>query len=378
MGIVYSGAVIEITVNLGTRSYPIVVGAGAIGSVGERLRALRVGSRVALVSDPVVAPLYGPAVSDSLRDAGFGVTEVTVPAGEAAKTLGVAEHCWDAFLDAGLDRGSTVVALGGGTVGDVAGFAAATYMRGVNLVQIPTTLLAQVDASSGGKTAINHARAKNLIGAFHQPRLVIVDPAAIASLPERDFRSGLAEVAKHGIIADADYFADLEDHVPEILGRDLVTLERVVAGSCRIKASVVERDEQESDLRAVLNYGHTIGHALEAATGYRRWAHGEAVAIGIAGAARLAHRLGVAALETRDRQERLLDAFGLPVRVRDVDHTAVLAAIGHDKKAREGRVPFVLAPRIGEFRLVHDVPRDVVHSVLSDLARDGALEPQAR
>jgi 3-dehydroquinate synthase len=370
--------VIEITVNLGARSYPIVVGAGALGSVGERLRGLRAGSRVALVSDPVVAPLFARTVAGSLQGAGFTVTEVTVPSGEAAKTMAIAEHCWDAFLGAGLDRGSTVVALGGGTVGDVAGFAAATYMRGVNLVQIPTTLLAQVDASSGGKTAINHVRAKNLIGAFHQPRLVVVDPATMASLPERELRSGLAEVVKHGIIADADYFADLEDHVPEILARDLVTLERVVAGSVRIKASVVERDEQESDLRAVLNYGHTIGHALEAATGYRRWTHGEAVAIGIAGAARLAERLGLSGVDTRDRQERLLDAFGLPVRASGVDHGAVLTAIGHDKKARDGRVPFVLAPRLGEFRLVHDVPRDLVRSVLSDLTRDGELEPQAR
>lgn len=367
---------IEIPVNLGPRSYPIVVGAGALSAVGERLRALRVGSRVAVVSDPVVLPLFGSTVTESLRKAGFTVTEVSVPSGEAAKTVSIAEHCWDAFLGAGLDRGSTVVALGGGTVGDVTGFAASTYMRGVNLVQIPTTLLAQVDSSSGGKTAINHPRAKNLIGAFHQPRLVIIDPRTIGTLPEREFRSGLAEVVKHGIIADADYFADLEDHVPEILARDLSTLERVVAGSCRIKGSVVERDEQESDLRAVLNYGHTIGHALEAATGYARWAHGEAVAIGIAGAARLAQHLDVCKPDTRERQERLLDAFGLPIRAPGVEHSGVVEAIGHDKKAREGRVPFVLAPRIGEFRLVHDVPRELVHSVLTELI--GELESQVR
>jgi 3-dehydroquinate synthase len=240
-------------------------------------------------------------------------------------------------------------------------------MRGINFVQLPTTVLAQVDASIGGKTAIDHPRAKNLIGAFHQPRLVLVDPGVVASLPEREFRSGLAEIVKHGIVADADYFADIERHVAELRARDPVTLERIIGGSCRIKASVVERDEQEADLRAVLNYGHTIGHAIEAVTGYGRWTHGEAVSIGIAAAARLAHRLELASLPTVLRQEHLLESLGLPVRLSGVDHGAVLAAIGRDKKARDGKVPFVVAPRIGTFRLVFDVDPDLVRAVLAEL-----------
>src|SRR3989441_1589924 len=281
-----------IDVRLGARSYPIVVERGALASAGARLKALGVGSRAALLSAAGILRAHGKMVTESLEEAGFAVTTVEVPDGEAAKTLVVAERCWNALLDAGLDRTSTVVALGGGAVGDLAGFVAATYMRGINFVQVPTTLLAQVDASIGGKTAIDHPRAKNLIGAFHQPRFVLVDPAVLTTLPEPEFRSGLAEVIKHGIVLDADYFADLEECLPALLCRDLPTLERVVAGSCRIKASVVERDEKEAELRHVLNYGHTIGHALEAVTGYGRWAHGEAVSLGIVAEARLAERLG--------------------------------------------------------------------------------------
>jgi len=261
-----------------------------------------------------------------------------------------------------------VVALGGGAVGDVAGFAAATYMRGVNFVQAPTTLLAQVDASSGGKTAIDHPRAKNLIGAFHQPRVVLVDPSVLTTLPERDFRSGLAEVIKHGIVLDSEYFADLEACRAPLLSRDLDTLARVVAGSCRIKAAVVERDEEDTGLRNVLNYGHTIGHAIEAVTGYARWTHGEAVALGIAVEARLAERLGVATEDTRRRQVALLEAVGLPVAGSGAAPDAVLEALGRDKKAKNGRVPFVLAPEIGKFRLVFDVPAESVLASVRELA----------
>ena len=357
----------DISVKLGPRSYRIVVDAGILGRVGPELKALGVGGKVALFSDAGILARLGDPVRASLTAAGFDVSVVELPAGEAAKSVEVASRGWDALLAAGLDRGSTVVALGGGAVGDLAGFVAATYMRGVNFVQLPTTLLAQVDASIGGKTAIDHPRAKNLVGAFHQPRLVLVDPAALTTLPEREFRSGLAEVVKHGIVLDADYFADLEKSLGALLARDIETLTRVVAGSCRLKANVVERDEQESELRAVLNYGHTIGHAVEAVTGYARWTHGEAVSLGIAAEARLAERLGVGSRETAVRQIELLRAVGLPVRDSGAAPLAVLEALGRDKKAREGRVPFVLAPAIGRFTVVFDVPQETVLETLQEL-----------
>ena len=358
---------IEIPVNLGPRAYPILVGAGALAAVGPELAKRKVGRKVVLVSDPGIARLHGDPVVRSLRQAGFDVVQVSVPDGEEAKRLEIASGLWDRLLDAGCDRTSTVVALGGGAVGDLAGFVAATYMRGMNFVQAPTTLLAQVDASIGGKTAIDHPRGKNLIGAFHQPRVVIVDPAVLTTLPEREFRSGLAEVIKHGIVLDAGYFQELEDGIPSLLARDLATLERVVAGSCRLKAQVVERDEQEAELRWVLNYGHTVGHALEAATGFRRWAHGEAVSLGIAAEARLAERLMIGNVNATERQLRLLAAVGLPIKGLDVDPARVIDALARDKKSRDGRVSFVFAPEIGSFRIVPDVPPDLVLQVLKEL-----------
>lgn len=357
----------EITVNLGGRSYPIVVGAGALHSIGPRLARLGVGRRAALISDRTVLGLYGVAVHDSLKAAGFSVEEILVPEGETAKTLAVAEHCWDRCLDARLDRSSTLLALGGGAVGDLAGFVAATYMRGLAFVQLPTTLLAQVDASIGGKTAIDHPQAKNLIGAFHQPRLVITDPEALVTLPDREFRSGLAEVVKHGVVLDADYFADIEASVDKILLRDLPTLERIIAGSCRLKARIVETDEREGDRRALLNYGHTVGHALEAVTDYSRWLHGEVVSLGMVAAGRLAQRLGVATRDVAERPLRLLRAFGLPVTFAGLAPDAILEAMGRDKKVRDGKLPFVLAPRIGEGLLSFDVPVDLVLESLREI-----------
>lgn len=359
-----------VPVRLGERSYTIVVEPGVLATVGERLRTLGVGSRTAVVTDAAIVRRHGPAVVASLERAGFAVTVVEVPEGEAAKTLAVAEHCWDRLLAAGLDRTSTVLALGGGAVGDLAGFVAATYMRGTNLVQLPTTVLAQVDAAIGGKTAIDHPKAKNLIGAFHQPRLVLVDPAVVTTLPAREFRSGLAEMVKHGVVLDADYFAGLERDAPRLVARDVPALARAIGGSCRLKASVVERDEREAELRAVLNYGHTIGHALEAVTRYETWTHGEAVALGMATEARLALRLGVASEATTRRQEALLSALGLPVRLPPVDADGVIAAIARDKKARDGRVPFVLAPRIGAFRLVYDVREEDIRAALASIRAD--------
>ena len=357
-----------VDVNLGGQSYSIDVERGGLTTIGPRLRALGVGSRTALVTSASILRLYGKAVIESLEEAGFMVTVVDVPEGESAKTLAIAEQCWNALLAAGLDRTSTVLALGGGAVGDLAGFVAGTYMRGANFVPLPTTVLAQVDASIGGKTAVDHPTAKNLIGVFHQPRLVLVDSSTAATLPDRDFRSGLAEIVKHGIVLDAAYFADLEASVRDILARDGTTLERIIGGSCRLKAGVIERDPQEkSELRFALNYGHTIGHALEAVTAYGRWTHGEAVSLGIVAEARLAARLGIATAETAERQQRLLATLGLPVAAAGLDADAVLAAIRRDKKARDGRVPFVLAPAIGTFRVVYDVDPADIRAILASL-----------
>jgi 3-dehydroquinate synthase len=338
----------DIPVNLGSRAYRILVAIGALGTVGAELAKLRVGRKAILITDPAIGRLHGEPVARSLSGAGFDVVRVSVPEGEQAKVLETARELWDRLLDEGCDRSSTVVALGGGAVGDLAGFVAATYMRGMNFVQVPTTLLAQVDASIGGKTAI--------------------DPAVLGTLPDREFRSGLAEVIKHGIVLDAAYFRDLEQSIPALLARDLPTLERVVGGSCRLKAQVVERDEQEAELRFVLNYGHTIGHALEAATAFTRWAHGEAVALGIAAESRLAERLGLAAPATRDRQVALLHAVGLPVAGLGAEPVAIIEALSRDKKARDGRIPFVLSPEIGRFQLVFDVPRAEILATLNQLA----------
>jgi 3-dehydroquinate synthase len=356
-----------IPVQLGQQAYSIVVERGALSRVADYLRGLRVGRRAALVTSPEIVRHYGKPVVDRLREAGFAMTVVEIPDGEAAKQLPVAERCWSALLEAGLDRSSTVLALGGGSVGDLAGFVAATFMRGVNFVQLPTTVLAQVDASIGGKTAIDHPKAKNLIGAFYQPRLVVADTLTIGTLSEREFRSGLAEVVKHGIVLDAHYFALVEREASRILARDPEILEQVIGGSCRLKAGVVERDEREADLRAVLNYGHTIGHALEAATQYGRWTHGEAVALGMVGEARLARRLGLASEQTVARQIGILEALGLPTRASEIDVERVLTAMTRDKKSKDGQVPFVLAPEIGAFKVTYGIARDDVRAILEGL-----------
>jgi 3-dehydroquinate synthase len=358
---------IEIPVSLGPRSYRILVGSGILAKAAAELTSLKVGRKVALVTDPAILSLHGEAVTGSLRSAGFDVTTVLLPEGERAKTLEVAASTWDRFLEAGLDRSSTVLALGGGAVGDLAGFTAATYMRGVNFVQVPTTLLAQVDASIGGKTAIDHARAKNMIGAFYQPRLVLADTNTLLTLPEREFRSGMAEVIKHGIVLEAAYFDQVERAAAALRARETAALEQIVAGSCRLKASVVERDEQEAELRHVLNYGHTIGHAIEAVTGYQRFAHGEAVSLGIAAEAGIAERLGLAKSGVRERQTNALEALGLPVRGAGLAPERVVEAMSRDKKSKDGRVPFVLAPEIGTFRLVHDVPRATILDAIAEL-----------
>lgn len=352
---------------LGPRSYTVRIGPGLLDAAGPECARLRLGRRAAVVTQPAIASHAG-RVSESLRGAGFDPMVLEVPEGEEAKSLREAERLWDGFLAHGIDRASPVVAVGGGVVGDLAGFAAASFMRGVPVVQVPTTLLAQVDASIGGKVAVNHPRGKNLIGAFHQPRLVLIDPETLRTLPEREYRSGLAEVVKTGAALNADLFAALEGGLDALRRRDPDFLETVVAACCAEKARIVEQDErEETGVRMVLNYGHTVGHALEALSGYRRWLHGEAVAIGMAAAGRLAVRLGWTDVRTADRQDALLQQVGLPIRFSGLDPRQVAEALRHDKKAREGRVPFVLLRVLGRAELRHDVPMETVIEVLREI-----------
>jgi 3-dehydroquinate synthase len=358
-----------ITVHLGSRTYPVRVGAGLLGEIGPECARLGLGRKVAVVSQRGIAS-HARTVLASLQGAGFTPVLVEVADGEAAKSIEQAGALWEAFLGHGLDRSSVVVAVGGGVVGDLAGFAAASYMRGVGFVQVPTSLLAQVDASVGGKVAVNHPRAKNLIGAFHQPRLVVIDPAVLSTLPEREYRSGLAEIIKTGAALDAELFTTLEASVPAIQGRDPELLERVIATCCAEKAAIVEQDErEESGLRMVLNYGHTVGHALETLSGYGVWLHGEAVAVGMMVAARLANHLELVDARTTERQAALLSAVGLPTRFETPAPPVVWDALRHDKKARAGRVPFVLLKALGHAEVCFDVQAEMVLQALDEVHR---------
>jgi 3-dehydroquinate synthase len=336
-------------VELGPESHSVHVGAGAIDETGRLARdAGLAAARALIVTDSHVARLYGERAAASLSAAGFAPRIVQVAPGEPSKSIATLERVYDAMVEAEMDRAGAVFALGGGVVGDLAGFAAATYMRGIALVQIPTTLLAQVDSALGGKTAVNHPRAKNLIGAFYQPRLIIADVSVLESLPDREFREGLAEVIKYGAIMDAPMVDALERGLDAILRRDLAALEEIVARSLRHKASVVEGDTREIGLRKILNYGHTIGHALEASSGYGNLLHGEAVAIGMVAAGRLSQAFAGLSAEDAARLERLIARVGLPSAMPPGwSGEEFTRAIRLDKKRAGNDVEFVLLDRPG-------------------------------
>jgi len=339
----------ELEVMLGSRSYQIMIGSGLLPEVGELVGDLVPGRRALVVSDETVFGLYGGTLEDSLKGAGFEVEAALVPPGEEHKTLAWTGQLYERAFEAGLDRFCPVIALGGGVVGDLAGFAAATYMRGVPFVQLPTTLLAQVDSSVGGKVAVNHPRGKNAIGAFYQPVLVASDVDTLASLPARQVRSGLAEVIKYGVIWDEKFFAWLEENVDRLLNKEVETMVHAVSESCRIKAQVVEEDETERGLRAILNFGHTVGHALEAAAGYGTYTHGEAVAAGMAAEARLALKSGLLAPRDYRRLIALLKRAGLPAELPGgVSPERIVSYMWRDKKVKGGRLTFVLPSRIGK------------------------------
>ena len=343
-------------VELADRSYDIQIGSGNLALLSAFLRARCAASHVVIITDDQVDPLYADRLGDQLVEDGWEVHVLIVPAGEQSKSIDNAEELWETMLDEGTDRKSIVLAVGGGVVGDLAGFAAATYARGLQFFQVPTTLLAQVDSSVGGKVGINLPGAKNMVGAFWQPRGVLIDVDVLTTLPDREYRAGLAEVVKYGVILDAEFFAYLEQHLPGIQDRDPAVLTHIIHRCCRLKADVVEQDEQElSGLRAVLNYGHTFAHAFEAAGDYGTLLHGEAVSIGMECAARLAHRLGRIDDQFLARQTALLTALALPTQVPASDADELLRIMRRDKKVDEGRLRFVLPTKLGHVELVSDV-----------------------
>ena len=359
-----------VQVPLGQRSYVIHVGGRLLRTLGAECRKLALGKRCAVITDATVGPLYGEAVVASLRKAGFEPVVIIVPPGETSKSLKVVSDCYDQMAAHRLERKSFVVALGGGVVGDLAGFVAATYLRGVPFVQVPTTLLAQVDSSVGGKVGVNLKAGKNLVGAFHQPRLVLCDLDTLKTLSPREFKAGLAEVIKYGIIYDEPLFRHLEKSMAKLLKLQPKLLAEVVARCCEIKADVVGQDETETGLRAILNFGHTIGHAIENTAGYGKYLHGEAISIGQVAAARLSRSLtGMDAGEVR-RIEALFQAAGLPVSIRlsAAQTERLLGAMKLDKKVSAGEVKFVLADRIGAVRWGCGVPEGLLRSVVAGLA----------
>ncbi|MGI9860047.1 3-dehydroquinate synthase [Moorella naiadis] len=362
----------QLTVDLGERSYEIYCGSGLLPRTGFYLHTLDLAAPCLVVSNATVAGLYWPAIEISLKEAGFQPHLALVPDGEEAKSLEVAAGLYNAALDAGIERRAAVIALGGGVAGDVAGFIAATWLRGVPFIQIPTTILAQVDSSVGGKVAVNHPKGKNLIGAFYQPRMVLADTDALTTLPPREIRAGLAEVIKYGVIADAGFFAYLEEHLDQALRGDRGVLESIILRCCALKAKVVAGDEREKGLRAILNFGHTVGHAVEAVTGFNTYRHGEAVAMGMVAAARMAVQRGMFSAAETGRLVRLLERAGLPVTMPALDPAAFRAALGHDKKIAWGQLRMILPERLGRVQITPIAVEEIM-AVLG-LGNPGAKE----
>jgi 3-dehydroquinate synthase len=358
----------KIPVSLGERSYEIVIGHEILSDLGDAVSRLGLGRKEMIVTSATLWPLYGKTIHDSLASSGFDVSVGIIRDDEESKSLQTVTSIYDKLLEGEFDRSSGIVAVGGGVVGDVAGFAAATFMRGIRFVQVPTTLLAQVDSSIGGKTGVNHPKAKNLVGAFHQPTAVWTDVSTLLTLPERELRSGLAEVIKYGVIADQDLFMMLERTESSLSKASSDTLVEVVSRCCSIKARIVEQDERERGIRSILNYGHTVGHALEALTDYAYYTHGEAVAIGMIAAAKISREIHATHQDTVKLQESLVEAAGLPTRIeRPIDPHDIVQQLNRDKKRLAGRIRWVLPRTIGEVFLTDEVPSDVVVGILKDM-----------
>lgn len=370
-----STAATIVAVPLGERSYEIEIGSGTLSAAGRfaaghfAARRLKL-SHVVVVTDENVEQPHGETVVASLAEAGLAVDLLVVEPGESSKSVDVVAGLWEQMLAVGTDRRTAVVAVGGGVIGDLAGFVAATFARGLPFLQVPTTLLAQVDSSVGGKVGVNLPGAKNMVGAFWQPRGVLIDTDTLGTLPEREYRAGLAEVVKYGVILDAEFFAWLESNSAALCARDAAALHRIIVRSCELKAGIVCQDErEETGLRSVLNYGHTFCHAFEALTGYETLLHGEAVAMGMDCAARLAARLGRIDASLVMRQAALLKTLGLATIPPQLDTAAVIDAMSRDKKTEHGRLRFVLPSRLGHVELVDGVPRADVEAALAESGR---------
>ena len=350
-------------VELGSRAYPISIGSGLIARPELLLPFIRAG-RAAVVTNTTVAPLYLEQLAGGLTASGIDVVRIVLPDGESYKNWETLNTVYDRLLESRCDRQTTLIALGGGVIGDLTGFAAATYQRGVPCVQVPTTLLAQVDSSVGGKTAINHPMGKNMIGAFHQPLAVLADVHTLTTLPDRELRAGLAEVIKHGLIRDLAFFEWIEINIERLLKGDPEALVHAVRRSCEIKAEIVALDERETGPRALLNFGHTFGHAIETAMGYGAWLHGEAVAAGMIMAAELSCRLSLLSEDEVKRLVTLLERVGLPVKAHGITPRRFVELMSVDKKAAAGRIRFVLLERIGSAGIRSDVPQELLLATL--------------
>lgn len=358
----------NITVNLPQDSYAIAIACDSLKQLGSQIKQLNLGNKVLLISNPEIFAHYGEICLESLKNTGFETYTHLIPAGESLKQLQSIQGIYDVAQANHLERSSIFVALGGGVIGDMTGFAAATWLRGVNFIQVPTSLLATVDSSVGGKTGVNHPQGKNLIGAFYQPKLVVIDPNVLQTLPLKEFRAGMAEVIKYGVIWDQELFVALEEHEQldslDHVGNDL--LETIMTRSCQAKADVVGQDEKEAGLRAILNYGHTIGHAVESLTHYQQFVHGEAVAMGMVAAGKIAVAMNLWTEEDLDRQNALITKAGLPTELpQEIAIADILEVIKSDKKVTAGKVRFILPTAIGKVMITDQVTPEIITQALS-------------
>ena len=353
-----------IRVNLSSNSYNIYIDTGLLERIGDTLAKEKAPCKTLLITDTNIEKVYGSIVTESLKRNKFDVRLVSLQPGEEQKTLGTACILYDACFDHKLDRNALIVALGGGVVGDISGFVASTFMRGIPFIQIPTSLLAQVDSSIGGKVAVNHPKGKNMIGSFYQPKAVFIDTDTLSTLPAVEFVVGLVEVIKYGVIRNAELFEYIEKHLYDILQLDHTALLKIIADSCQIKTSVVEEDEKEVYLRAILNYGHTIGHAIETLTNYNKYRHGEAIAIGMLYATKIAVEIGLTNNKVYERQLSLIKRLGLPLTI-DLKPGDIVKTLYTDKKVISGKLRFILPKKIGEVIISDEVTEEILYKILN-------------